>query len=200
MKRSHFESTVVAFLLLLFFSSVAAAADPMRVVRWSNSQALNMQRNKQGKLDSVTEKALMEVINSVTSFSTMSKNVMMWLPSTLNATQKNRFDTVFQKLLRVSSVKKAGRYRARDFRYLGIRYRGGAAIVRTKAFYKTDTVNLNYTLRRLGGKWKIVDYEIDGIGTVDNYRKMFRLLFRRKNLDSVIRILNRKIRRYQQEK
>ena len=136
----------------------------------------------------------MGVINSVTSFATMSRNVMQWLPSTLTTADKSRFDAVFQKLLRVSSVKKAGRYRARGFRYLGQLYRGGGAVVRTQALYKTDTVALNYTLRRVGGKWKIVDYEIDGIGTVDNYRKMFRILFRRKNIDSVISLLKRKIR------
>ena len=55
----------------------------------------------------------MKIINSVTSFSTISKDVIKWLPSKLTAAEKRRFDVVFQKLLRVSSVKKAGRYRAK---------------------------------------------------------------------------------------
>ena len=201
MKKSNFSKvTVLAVLLVLMCSVAAAAANPMGVVRWSNTKALSLQRNRQGKLDPATEKALMKVINSVTSFSTMSKNVMQWLPSSLTASEKSRFDSVFIKLLRVSSVKKAGRYRAKGFRYLGMFYRGGAAVVKTQALYKSDTVALNYTLRRIGGAWKIVDYEIDGIGTVDNYRKMFRILFRRKNMNSVISLLKRKIRRYEQDK
>jgi len=197
MKKLHFKLAAVAICFLL---AAVLTATPLQIVRMSNNSALRLQRNKQGRLDPVTEKALMNVINKVTSFSTMSRRVMSWLPSTLTANQKKKFDKTFQKLLRVSSLKKAGRYRAKGFRYLGVYYQRGAAIVKTKALYKNDTVSLNYTLNKILGHWKIVDYEVDGIKTVSNYKKMFRILFRRKSCAAVIGIMKRRIKKYESRK
>lgn len=196
MKKSIFNT----LLCTLFFLAAAALAanTPLQVIKDSNSDALRIQQGKT-KLDAATEAQLMQVINRVTSFSIMSARVMEWLPP-LTPAQKNLFDSRFQELLRVSSVKKAGRYRANGFQYLGVRMAGADAIVRTIALYKNDRVALDYTLQNFSGTWKVVDYNIDGIGTVDNYRKMFRILFNRKDFNGVLQSINNSINRYNADK
>jgi ABC-type transporter MlaC component len=196
MKKSI--SKFLLCILFFFAAAVLAANTPLQVIKDSNSDALRIQQGK-SSLDAATEAQLRQVINRVTSFSIMSARVMEWLPP-LNPAQKNLFDNRFQELLRVSSVKKAGRYRAKGFQYLGVRMAGADAVVRTIALYKTDRVALDYTLKNFGGTWKIVDYNIDGIGTVDNYRKMFRILFKRKDFNGVIETINNSIKRYNADK
>ena len=57
MRRLHFSSkTAVVSLLISLLFTISLCANPLRVVKWSNTKALQLQRNKHGKLDSATEK------------------------------------------------------------------------------------------------------------------------------------------------
>lgn len=43
-------------------------------------------------------------------------------------------------------------------------------------------IEFDYHLERVDSEWKIVDYDVDGVGTVSNYRRQFRRLLRRESV------------------
>ncbi len=196
MKKLLLSSILLGSFLVL--PQVQAAPSPLSVVKTSNTQVQNILKGKD-KVDPATEQKIYHIIDAVTSWSYISRNATAMSCRKLTSAQCKKFNRTFQKLLKVSSIKKTGRYRAEGFEYKGQRFYGSTAIVKTIAIYKKDRVALNYHLKKLGGRWVIINYVVDDVDTIRNYKKQFRLMFRRKSFNDVISILENRIKRYEGE-
>lgn len=188
--RSRVAAAVAALLAL--GGGVASAATPLEVVRRSNEAVLRILAARP-VVDAATEGALLEAIDAVTDFERLTASVVEPFCGRLAAGQCEDLKATFERLLRVSSIKKLGRYRADGFEYLGESTDGGAALVRTVAAYGQERVPLDYQLARRGDGWVIVNYVVDGIDTARSYRKQFTTLFGRETFEGVLARLKRKI-------
>ena len=191
------------FIMLVFCLAWVVEAQvmimrPLEVVKRSNRQVqeiLTTQKN----VDSETEAKLLEIIDWATDFETLSKRVIEQFCEKLTRQQCETFDQVFQRLLRVSSLKKMGRYRADRFDYLGEEMEEKKAVVKTIAYYKEEKANIDYYLEFKDDKWRIVNYVVDDIDTARNYRKQFVRLFAKETFEQVMERLKKKIADYEQE-
>jgi phospholipid transport system substrate-binding protein len=207
MERSRSEAPLNRFgplrgalcaLALCLAAQSAAAATPLEVVRESNDAVLAIFK-RHPVVDAAVEKELFTVIDGVTDYPALAAGAVDPFCAKLTAAQCATFKETFTRLLRISSIKKLGRYRAERFEYGGAEVTGDKALVRTFAFFKQDRVPLDYQMARRGGGWVIVNYVIDGIDTVRNYRKQFTQLLAKETFDQVIERLNRKIAALQAE-
>lgn len=190
------------FILCFFIIGITAAEvmimRPREVVKRSNQNVREILK-AQKTVDAQTEAKLLEIINRVTDFETISQRVIQRFCEKLTKQQCETFDRVFQRLLRVSSLKKMGRYRADRFDYLSEEIKEKTAIVKTIAYYKEEKAQLDYHLELKNEKWMIVNYVVDDIDTVRNYKKQFMRLFAKKTFDQVMERLRKKIIDYQTE-
>jgi ABC-type transporter MlaC component len=170
----------------------------LEVIRASNDQ-VQLILEKKEIIDQETEAKLLAIINEVTDFSSISFRVIERFCENLTPAQCENFDRIFQRLLRVSSIKKMGRYRAERFVYLGEEIIGDRAIVKTLAYYEDDEVHLNYLLERVDGQWLVNNYVVDDVNTIRNYTKQFIRLFARNTYDTIIRRLEKKIEEYESD-
>jgi ABC-type transporter MlaC component len=170
----------------------------LEVIRASNDQ-VQLILEKKEIIDQETEAKLLAIINEVTDFSSISFRVIERFCENLTPIQCEYFDRIFQRLLRVSSIKKMGRYRAERFVYLGEEIIGDRAIVKTLAYYEDDEVHLNYLLERVDGQWLVHNYVVDDVNTIRNYTKQFIRLFARNTYDTIIRRLEKKIEEYESD-
>ena len=191
-------------LFILGFGVLWAAAPqvmimrPREVVKRSNQNVREILKDRQ-TVDAETEAKLLEIIAGVTDFETMSQRVVEGFCQKLNKQQCEIFDQVFQQYLRVSSLKKAGRYRADRFEYISEEMKDNTAAVKTLAYYKEDKVQLDYYLEFKDEQWRIVNYVVDDIDTLRNYRKQFKRLFAKNSFDQVMERLRTRIADYQKE-
>jgi len=184
---------------LLCCTGTAFAADaPLEVVRSSNQSVLDIYDSRE-TIDQAAEDEISRIIDGVTDFEAMASAAAERSCGDLTGEQCREFKDVFIELLRVSSVKKLGRYRAESFDYLGERRDEGQAVVETSARFGEDTVSLVYYLTLGEGKWRITNYVVDDVDTVRNYRKQFKRLFRTKSYDEVVQRLRDRIASYEQE-
>lgn len=194
----------LSLALLFLFSSLMVAnlhateLSPLDLVKQSNQQVQDIFKNSKS-VDQQTETKLYEVIDGITDYHTIASQVTSEFCKNLTTDQCKTFNQVFIELLRVSSIKKLGRYRADKFDYLGQEITGNSAIVKTIAYYKEEKAELDYSMELKNGKWKITNYVLDDIDTVRNYKKQFKRLFTQKNFDQVIERLRTKIDDYQKE-
>jgi ABC-type transporter MlaC component len=202
MEKLKFKSIFILCVLFIAAPDVGNGQgqqyQPLEVIRQSNKKVQDI-LNVHKTVDEKTEAQLMTVIDGVTSFETISQCVIEQFCKKLTRAQCETFDRIFQELLRVSSLKKMGRYRADKFEYMGEEIDKNTAIVKTVAFYKEEKAQLDYYLRLLDGKWKIVNYVVDDIDTIRNYKKQFLRLFAKKSFDQVMERLKKKIADYQRE-
>jgi ABC-type transporter MlaC component len=186
---------------LVFSSAAAHAAAPsaLDVVRSSNEKVLAIFA-KHPTIDPSTEKELLAVIDAVTNYDGIAGAAVGPSCATITPAQCATFKETFKRLLRISSIKKLGRYRADRFEYLGEEPAGEQTIVHTTASYKDEHVPLDYTLGKRDGSWVIENYVVDEIDTIRNYRKQFTQLLAKETVEQVIARLERKIAEYQAEK
>ncbi len=195
-----FVSRLAAVLLVTGLVLPAGAAPaPLEVVRSSNEAVLAILA-KHEVVDAAVERELFGVIDPVTDFDGLAATVVDPFCPKLSEPQCALFAKTFTRLLRVSSIRKLGRYRADSFDYRGEELAGDAATVRTVAHFKDDLVPLDYHLARRGEGWVIVNYVVDEVDTIRNYRKQFTRLFARESFEQVIERLRAKIAEYEAER
>ena len=200
MKKFIFSNGIVILITVLVMAQPPSGKGdtPLQIIKRSNRQVLEIFKQNP-KVTEAVEDQIFSVIDGVTDFQALSKSVIAQFCPKLTESQCQEFDRVFQNLLRISSIKKLGRYRADRFDYQGEEIKKNQAVVKTIAYYKDDQVQLNYHLIRTGKEWKIINYVVDDVDTIRNYKKQFVRLFARSTFPKIIERLQKKIRSYQQE-
>ena len=196
--------TFLRTALAAVFAAAAARAglqarSPLEVVRASNQAILDIYA-AHASIDDETRKEIDAIMDGVTDFEEISHRTLERLCREISGTECEEFRRTFRELLRISSVKKLGRYRADLFEYLGQEVDGDTAVVKTVAYYEGDGYGLDYSLERIGGRWLIVNYVMDGVDTVRNYQKQFTRLIKRESFAALMARLRKKIEEYESEK
>lgn len=187
------------FALAVFFLSIPSAAEiqsPLEMVRESNQRILEIY-STYDEVDDDTDNKIIEIMDSVTNFDLISKRTIEKFCDEVSDQECASLDRVFEKLLRISSIRKLGRYRANRFDYLGEEVKGDKAMVKTIAYYQDDQVELDYFLELVDGAWMIVNYMADDVDTIRNYRKQFSRILRKESFSQLIERLQRKIDEYE---
>jgi ABC-type transporter MlaC component len=196
---------VYSFMILCFvFLSVHTALgrqmqqDPMKVIQSSNNRILSIYKASK-HIDGLVQKKIFAVMEEVTDFETIGKRATDGFCGGNSVQLCNDFKRTFIELLKINGLKKLGHYRADRFDYRGEEIKGDVATIRTVAYYKDDSIQLDYVLERRGEAWKIVDYISDGIDTVKNYRQQFRRILAKSSLADLTARLKDKVKEYRQE-
>jgi ABC-type transporter MlaC component len=184
---------------LLSLSSQASAATPLEVVKSTNAAVLSIY-DKHRKVNAAVENEVVAAIDAVTDYPAFAAGAIAPLCPKLTAAQCTSFKEIFTRLLRLSSVKKLSRSRAFRFEYGGEKISGESAVVRSVAFFNEESVTLDYQMARRGDSWVIVNYIVDDVDTVRNYRKQFKQLLAKKTFEQVMDQLERKIVALEKEK
>jgi ABC-type transporter MlaC component len=190
---------LVLLLCLLFFYCIPVySQSPNEIIQMSNTQVQEI-LSRHTNIDQETEIVLFKIIDAVTDFDSISHRVIDPFCKNLTEVQCETLNRLFQRLLRVSSIKKMGRHRAERFEYLGEEVTEDTAVVKTLAYYEDDKIRLDYHLERVDGKWLIFNYVVDDVDTIRNYRKQFVRLFARNSFDEILERLENKIAEYERE-
>jgi len=185
--------------VLLYLASPAAAVTPLEVVKSTNDSVLSIY-GRHRVVDAAVEKEIFAVIDPVTDYQALAAAAIDSLCPKLTADQCATFKETFTRLLRVSSIKKLGRARAGRFEYEGEKVTGDSAVVKSFAFFNDEKVPLDYQMARRGDTWIIVNYVVDDVDTVRNYRKQFSQLLAKKPFEQVMAQLEKKIVSLEAEK
>ena len=90
-----------------------------------------------------------------------------------SAAQREAFSGAFEALLRASSIRSVDVYRVSTVRYEQERVAGAAGEVRASVESDAALTEMDYRFRRLDGRWRVVDYAIDGLWAAQNYQRQF---------------------------
>ena len=186
-------------VVLLGVASRAAAATPLEIIKSTNVAVLAIY-HKHRVVDAAVEQELFATIDPVTDYQAIAGGAIDSLCPKLTAAQCVTFKETFTRLLRISSIKKLGRARAGRFEYEGEKVTGESAVVRSYAYFDEEKVPLDYYMARRGDTWVIVNYVVDDVDTVRNYRKQFTQLLAKKTFEQVMSQLEKKISSLEKEK
>lgn len=181
----------IALMIALFACAALSGArpdGPTDMIRASNEAMQKVLEEHPGD-----DQAVFQVLDRYTDFAVLAHQATSVLKERLSPDQLRKLDKSFQELLRLSSIRKAGRYRATAFTYVREEINGQEATVETLARYKEDEITLTYQVQRKGPSWIIVNYIVDGVDTARNYQKQFLGLINKRGADGLLLQIDKKV-------
>ena len=182
------------FLLLTALHSRAEPRTALQVVKACNDEilALHAAAGEAGAAE--LENKVGVILNRVASFATMAERVAVPFVDRLDAGQRARFVNVFADLLRLSATQALGRRHGDRFDYVGEEQADDGVWVRTVAHRGQEALAIDFQLERIGDEYRIVNYVVDDIDTVLNYRKQIGRMLKEKPADDVIGRLEARVK------
>lgn len=180
----HSTSAVTAVTLLAgalampFVGPPAAAQEtsgpsPVEVVRERNRAVEEVLEAAGDSVGEAAREELKDVINGLMDFRELSKRALGRHWEERTPRERDEFVEVFRQLVRNSSVRKLGVYRADSVAYRPPEISGDEATVVTVAHRDRSAVEVVYHMHRDDGEWKAYDVVIDGSSTLRTYRDSF---------------------------
>ena len=178
--RRRTERGVAALLLaattLVATAAFAATAEgPREVVQRLGDQVLAVLRDKSLSNDQKRERIL-QIADQGVDFDTLSRLVLARNWSRFSPAEQVRFVQEFRKHLSVTYGKSVDSYKNETMSIIGDREEArGDFTVKTKILRGggSDDILVDYRLRQTDGQWKIIDFIVEGVSLVANFRSQF---------------------------
>lgn len=199
------DGAAVALLALCLGRTLAAdsVADPMRFVRAGVEQVIALFKDRQMQLAERRRK-LREIAEQNFDFTDMARSALGYHWRTLSTRQRQAFVPLFTEFIEDAYLSKLQESTVREIeqklpgvsvQYVGETFTGPdyAEVDTTLRIEKgRSPVEVNYSLRREAGGWKIYDVTLDSISVISNYRNQFNRIINNQGFDTLMADLQRK--------
>ena len=193
--------TVVVMLLLMPFGGVAAAGEPMDVLKAPMDEALALLRDPVYKTDDPAQKAeqrekFWAIVKPVFDFEELSKRTLARSWKDFNADQQAAFAEVFSELLGNIYVDRIqGGYSDETIEFGDqIKHESRPlAVVKTFIVSARNRIPVDYSMIEADGTWKVYDVKVEGVSLVKNYRSQFKEILAKETPDQLIERLKEKV-------
>ena len=188
-------STLVAVLVAA--ATAVAAAGPRDVVRSLADEVLAVLRDS--SLSSATKRERIETIaDRGVDFATMSRLVLARNLSRFSAAEQVQFQHEFRRHLSVTYGDSVDSYKNEEVVITGDREEArGDVTVKPKIARGGggDDILVDYRLRQVNGEWKIIDFVVEGVSLVANFRSQFQDLLANQTPAQLIALIHEKNQR-----
>jgi phospholipid transport system substrate-binding protein len=183
----------LAFALSLGLVATARAdSTPRAVVESVTGQALEVLGNKTLSADDKRSR-IEQIVYSNVDFETLSRLVLGPNWARLSDGQKTEFVAQFKRHLSMTYGRNVETYGDEKVIITGEREEPrGDRTVRTKILHQGDDILVDYRLREKDGRWQIIDFVIEHVSLVANYRSQFQDMLSHGTADELLKSLHEK--------
>jgi phospholipid transport system substrate-binding protein len=182
-----------AAMLVLALAAPAGAADgPREVVRRLGDRVLAVLRDGTLPADRKRER-IMDIAKEGVDFDTLARLVLGRNAPRFSPDELARFREEFRRHLSVTYGNTVEAYKDEDFEITGDREEArGDWTVKTTIRRAAADVLVDYRLRRSEDVWKIIDFVVEGVSLVSNFRSQFQELLSSRTPSALISLLQDK--------
>ena len=186
------------FLAILAATGLAiAAAGPRDVVRTLADQVLAVLKDK--SLSSAQKREQIEnIADRGVDFATMSKLVLARNLSRFSDAEQVQFQHEFRRHLSVTYGDSVDSYKNEEVVITGDREEArGDVTVKSKIARSGggDDILVDYRLRQVNGEWRIIDFVVEGVSLISNFRSQFQDLLANQTPAQLIALIHEKNQR-----
>jgi phospholipid transport system substrate-binding protein len=182
---------------LLLFVAPAAFAQPSAEV-----ESLLKERDREikailgpsGDVSAERQAELRDVVNGVIDFHRMAEAALGSHWADLSTEQRDRFVAAFAGTVRAQSLANLDLYRA-AVAYEGVEIDGRTATATTRATRDKVSSVVTYDLYRTADGWRVVDFAIDDVSTVEGYKRSFDRVIRKHDFARLLASLEKRAAR-----
>lgn len=189
--RIAFAAMLLAIFPMMNMQAAVSKLSPTATVKEANAAISGAAKNAKSKSEAISK--IKDVLEKYCDFTTMAKQVTGSFSTQLSGEQMKKFNSTFIELLKASNASKLkGISSADKLVYSGEKIDGSTATVKSIAKTADKSAKVDYIMRLENGKWLVVNYVVEDINTVDNYKKQFKRLFKQNSFDKVMSNLEKR--------
>ena len=143
-----------------------------------------------------TREELKKIINEVIDYNYMAKESLQETYTDITPEQRDEFVTLFSSMIRDNSLANPDIYRA-AITYDDARQTNGTIFVDTTAELDDVRTTVGYLLEYRSNEWHILDMSVDGVSTVESYRRQFQSIIRKRGFEPLLNSLRKRAERNQ---
>ncbi len=179
-------------ILLIFyfsFSSVLLAEDATSFVKAMLEKVMDIQTDPSLKNKrNLRRRLIKKIIQKNFDLDLMTKNSLGAYWKKLSKEEKKEFRSVFPDLFQESYTKMVLDFLKREkISYDREIKKKNETVVETRIVKMQDEIPVTYHLLKKGRRWYVFDVEIDGVSIVENYRRSFSRIIRRKSFQYLLK-------------
>ena len=186
---------LLATVMLVVVAAIAGAATagPRDVVRRLADDVLAILKDK-GLASDVKRHRIEQVVYAGVDFDTLSRLVLARNWTRFTPDEQARFQEEFKQHLSVTYGKSVDSYKNEELDITGDREEArGDWTVKTKVLRGgSDDILVDYRLRQAAGQWKIIDFVVEGVSLVANFRSQFQDILAAKSPRELIDLIRDK--------
>ena len=183
-----------ALLIVGFVTPVAAEQSPRDVVQSTSDEVLAVLADKDLTKEARRDKVRAIVLRSV-DFETLSRLVLARNWSRFTPAQQHEFMQEFQEHLATIYGRRLDDYRNEKVEIVGDRREpNGDSTVQTKILRGggSNDIEVDYRLRESNGQWKVIDFIVEEISMVANFRSQFQDIVASGGPEKLLQLLKEK--------
>jgi phospholipid transport system substrate-binding protein len=184
----------MAGALALCAALAVAAEGPREVVRRLADQVLAVLKDKSLASD-VKRRRIEDIVYADVDFDVLSRLVLARNWTRFAPEQQQRFEDEFKQHLSATYGKSIDSYKNEELQITGDREEArGDWTVKSKIVRGggSDDVVVDYRLRQVNGEWKIIDFIVEGVSLVANFRSQFQDILSSKTPAELIALIHDK--------
>lgn len=143
-----------------------------------------------------TREELKKIINEVIDYGYMAREALQETYSEITQEDRDEFVTLFSSMIRDNSLANPDIYRAK-ITYDDARQTDGTIFVDTTAELNDVRTTVGYLLDYRANEWHILDMSVDGVSTVESYRRQFQSIIRKRGFEPLLSSLRKRAARNQ---
>ncbi|MGE0785208.1 MAG: phospholipid-binding protein MlaC [Sandaracinaceae bacterium] len=179
MRFRHLLAFVVVAFVSVLGSRSHAQATARRYLEQKNEQVNSILRESP-RTDAARERRqeeLTRLLSGLLDFEALSRAALSEHWEARSPAERERFVTLLRQLVERNYQSNLERILDYEITYDGETVRGESTVVTTTARSRTERrqppIEIEYTLRREGNDYRVVDVRTDGVSMVQNYRTQF---------------------------
>ena len=194
--RRFFSRLAVLFALAatLVPGALAQPAADVQALLQERDREIKAILGPSGDISAERQTELRDVVNGVIDFHRMAEASLGANWKDLTTEQRDRFVAAFAGTVRAQSLANLDLYRA-DVKYEGVQVDGRNAVATTRATRDKVSSAVTYDLYRTADGWRVVDFAIDDVSTVEGYQRSFSRVIRKHNFDRLLASLEKRAAR-----
>jgi phospholipid transport system substrate-binding protein len=153
-----------------------------------------------GDLSPADKKNLEDALTASVDFLEMARATLGTEWEKRSDAEQKEFAQLFEEMLRASLLRRVDVHRVDRVDYAAETLEDATGSVRSTRHVKGATTIVDYSFRKTGADWNIVDYAVDGVSTVRNYRSQFTKILTKNGFESLVARLRKRTAEIQAER
>lgn len=180
---------LIGLSITLFAMQSAAATGPSELLKTKLEVLRKLAA--QAKPHDAIRTDLKKEMDTFFDYTTLGNDVMKGLLKKQTAEHQNKYHQLFKRMIQRVYLKKYKPGTAFTNAFGKETLNGATAVVKTQVRYKRSVADVVYYLAQRGGKWWVVDVELDDLSLMRSYRKRFRRVVKAKGFAILLEKMQR---------